>query len=272
MTQGIPDSQGVTKGVAQDTLTASYNSLDEVEALVAANPKQVAAIIVEPVVGNMGLVKPQPGFLEGLRTICDREGILLIFDEVMTGFRLSLGGAQELLGVHPDLTTLGKIIGGGLPVGAYGGRAEIMEFISPLGPIYQAGTLSGNPVAMAAGKAMLEMLKADKGLYARLDAITGSLATQMQDLFDKAGIPLCINRIGSMITFFFQAGPVNNYEDAKASDTALFARFFKGMLHRGVYLAPSQFEALFISNCIAEGEVDLIVAAAADWIAEYQGK
>ncbi len=270
MTQGIPDSQGVTKGVAQDTLTASYNSLAEVEALVAANPKQIAAIIVEPVVGNMGLVKPQPGFLEGLRAICDREGILLIFDEVMTGFRLALGGAQELLGVHPDLTTLGKIIGGGLPVGAYGGRAEIMDFISPLGPIYQAGTLSGNPVAMAAGKSMLEMLKADKGLYQRLDAVTASLATRMQNLFDEAGIPLCINRVGSMITFFFQNGPVNNYEDAKASDTALFARFFKGMLHRGVYLAPSQFEALFISNCIGDQEVDLIVEAASDWITEYQ--
>jgi glutamate-1-semialdehyde 2,1-aminomutase len=270
MTQGIPDSQGVTKGVAQDTLTASFNDLADVEALVQANPAAIAAIIVEPVVGNMGLILPAAGFLEGLRAICDREGILLIFDEVMTGFRLSLGGAQELLGVLPDLTTLGKIIGGGLPVGAYGGRAEIMDFISPAGPIYQAGTLSGNPVAMSAGKAMLELLKADTELYKRLDRITALLDRKMQALFDQAGIPMTINRIGSMITFFFHPGPVRNYEEAKAADTAMFAKFFKGMLHRGIYLAPSQFEALFISNCITEAEVDLIVAAAADWLAELR--
>ncbi len=270
MTQGVADSLGVTKGVALDTLTAAFNNLDEVEALVRANPEQIAAIIVEPVVGNMGLIKPELGFLEGLRTICDREGILLIFDEVMTGFRLSLGGAQELLGVRPDLTTLGKIIGGGLPVGAYGGRAEIMDHISPLGTIYQAGTLSGNPVAMAAGKAMLDLLKADSDLYNRLDRITAQLESQMQMLFDKADMPMCINRVGSMITFFFHPGPIRNYEEAKKADTALFSSFFKGLLHRGVYLAPSQFEALFISNCITESEVGIILAATEDWIKEYK--
>lgn len=271
MTHGVPDSQGVTKGVAEDTLTAGYNNLEDVRQLVAANPAQIAAIIVEPVVGNMGTVLPEPGFLEGLRSICDQNGILLIFDEVMTGFRLSLGGAQELLGVKPDITTLGKIIGGGLPVGAYGGRAEIMDYISPQGPIYQAGTLSGNPVAMAAGKAMLELLKADAELYKRLDSVTALLDQKMKALFEKAGIPMTINRIGSMITFFFHPGPVRSYDEAKTADTALFAKFFKGMLHRGIYLAPSQFEALFISNCITESEVNLIVAAAEDWLVEHQG-
>jgi glutamate-1-semialdehyde 2,1-aminomutase len=270
MTHGIPDSQGVTKGVAQDTLTAEYNDLESVRRLVDANPRQIAAIIVEPVVGNMGLIRPEPGFLEGLREICNLEGILLIFDEVMTGFRLSLGGAQELLGVMPDLTTLGKIIGGGMPVGAYGGRAEIMDYISPQGPIYQAGTLSGNPVAMAAGKAMLELLKADADLYKRLEATTTDLAQKMKALFAKVKIPLTVNHIGSMITFFFHHGPVRDYQEAKQSDTALFAAFFKGLLHRGVYLAPSQFESLFISNSITESEVNFIVAATEDWLQEVK--
>jgi glutamate-1-semialdehyde 2,1-aminomutase len=269
MTQGIPDSRGVTKGVAEDTLTAQYNDLESVRRLVDANSGQIAAIIVEPVAGNMGLILPAPGFLEGLRQICDLEGILLIFDEVMTGFRLSLGGAQELLGVKPDITTLGKIIGGGMPVGAYGGKAEIMDHISPQGPIYQAGTLSGNPVAMAAGKAMLELLKADTDLYKRLDATTADLEKKMTALFSKVKIQVTINRIGSMITFFFHPGPVRNYEEAKQSNTVLFAAFFKGLLHRGIYLAPSQFESLFISNCITESEVNLIVAATEDWLQEY---
>lgn len=267
MTQGIPDSQGVTKGTAQDTLTAQFNNLEEVENLFKSNPEQIAAIIVEPVVGNMGLVKPEPGFLEGLRAICDREGALLIFDEVMTGFRLSLGGAQELFGVRPDLTTLGKIIGGGLPVGAYGGRAEVMDFVAPQGPIYQAGTLSGNPVAMAAGKAMLELLKADTELYNRLERTTALLEKEMHSVFSAAGVPITINRVGSMITFFFAEGPVRNYEEAKKADTEQFAEFFKGMLRRGIYLAPSQFEALFISNRITESEVGMIVEAAKDYFA-----
>ncbi|MFM2376032.1 MAG: hypothetical protein RLZZ165_1129 [Bacteroidota bacterium] len=272
MTQGVPDSQGVTRGVAQDTLTAPFNDLPAVEELVRANPKQVAAIILEPVVGNMGLVLPEPGFLEGLRQICDREEILLIFDEVMTGFRLSLGGAQELLGVRPDLTTLGKIIGGGMPVGAYGGRAEIMDFVSPKGPVYQAGTLSGNPVAMAAGKAMLELLKADSELYHRLDRTTEMLAAKMALAFAQHKIPMTINRIGSMATFFFHRGPVRNYEEAKKADTATFASFFQGLLHRGIYLPPSQFEALFISNCITESEVNLIVSATEDWLQERKAQ
>jgi glutamate-1-semialdehyde 2,1-aminomutase len=258
--------------VAQDTLTAPFNDLPAVEELVRANPKQVAAIILEPVVGNMGLVLPGPGFLEGLRQICDREDILLIFDEVMTGFRLSLGGAQELLGVRPDLTTLGKIIGGGMPVGAYGGRAEIMDFVSPKGPVYQAGTLSGNPVAMAAGKAMLELLKADSELYHRLDRTTEMLAAKMALAFAQHKIPMTINRIGSMATFFFHRGPVRNYEEAKKADTATFASFFQGLLHRGIYLPPSQFEALFISNCITESEVNLIVSASEDWLQERKAQ
>ena len=262
MTQGIPDSAGVTKGTAMDTLTAPFNDLAAVAALVAANAGQVAAIILEPVGGNRGVVVPQAGFLQGLRDLCTREGIVLIFDEVMTGFRLAYGGAQEYYGVHPDLTTLGKIIGGGLPVGAYGGKAEIMDYVSPLGPIYQAGTLSGNPVAMAAGLAMLRLLKEDAGLYDRLDKVTSELEVGMKEIFAEKGEPLCVNRVGSMVTFFFQEGPVNNFADAKRSDTAKFGAFFRAMLENGVYLAPSQYEALFVSACIGERERDVILAAA----------
>jgi glutamate-1-semialdehyde 2,1-aminomutase len=262
MTQGIPDSAGITKGTAQDTLTAPYNDLEAVRVLVEANPGQIAAVILEPVVGNMGVVVPTDGFIHGLRALCTAHGILLIFDEVMTGFRLALGGAQERFGVLPDITTLGKIIGGGLPVGAYGGRAEIMDHVSPLGPIYQAGTLSGNPIAMSAGLAMLRLLKEDQGLYDRLEQTTAALEHGMRALFVEKGMPVCINRVGSMITFFFQEGPVNNFTDAKRSDTALFGSFFRNMLDRGVYLAPSQFEALFISNSIGEKELGMILDAA----------
>jgi glutamate-1-semialdehyde 2,1-aminomutase len=264
MTHGVPDSAGVTAGTAADTLTARYNDLDSVNLLVANNPGQIASIILEPVVGNMGLVKPKPGFLEGLRKICDQEGIVLIFDEVMTGFRLSLGGAQELFGVRPDLTTLGKIIGGGLPVGAYGGKAEIMDHVSPLGPIYQAGTLSGNPVAMAAGSVMLSKLQGDPDLYKRLEKTGAALESGWKDIFARKGIPFFVNRVGSMITVFFQDGPVHNLEDAKKSDTETFGKFFHAMLERGVYMAPSQFEALFISDCIGEKEVAYILAATED--------
>lgn len=264
MTHGVPDSAGVTSGTAEDTLTAIYNDLDNVQSLIANNPDQVAAIILEPVVGNMGLVLPEPGFLQGLRDICDREGIVLIFDEVMTGFRLSLGGAQELYGVRPDLTTLGKIIGGGMPVGAYGGKAEIMDHVSPLGPIYQAGTLSGNPVAMAAGAVMLDLLKNDPDLYVRLEKTGAALEKGWKDIFARKGLPHFVNRVGSMITVFFQDGPVKNLEDAKKSDTELFGKFFHAMLQRGVYLAPSQYEALFISDCIGEEEVAYILAATED--------
>lgn len=264
MTHGVPDSAGVTSGTAKDTLTATYNDLDSVETLVANNPGQISSIILEPVVGNMGLVRPEPGFLQGLRDLCDREGIVLIFDEVMTGFRLSLGGAQELYGVRPDLTTLGKIIGGGLPVGAYGGKAEIMDHVSPLGPIYQAGTLSGNPVAMAAGTVMLGLLKNDPGLYERLEKTGAALEAGWKEIFARKGVAHYLNRVGSMITVFFQDGPVKNLEDAKKSDTVLFGKFFHAMLERGVYLAPSQFEALFISDCIGEKEVDYILTATED--------
>ncbi|MEM7040037.1 MAG: glutamate-1-semialdehyde 2,1-aminomutase, partial [Bacteroidota bacterium] len=262
MTHGVPDSAGVTKGTAADTLTADFNDLDSVRSLVASNPEQIAAIILEPVAGNMGLVRPEPGFLEGLRAICDAEGIVLIFDEVMSGFRLSLGGAQELLSVRPDLTTLGKIIGGGMPVGAYGGKQEIMDYVSPLGPIYQAGTLSGNPVAMAAGLTMLNLLQGDPDLYTRLDARTGAIKDGLDALFAKHGMPAYVNRIGSMITIFFQEGPVRNFVEAKASDTERFAKFFREMLIRGVYMPPSQFEAMFISDCVGDAEVDLILTAA----------
>lgn len=267
LTHGVPDSQGVTKGTAEDTLTARFNDLQDVQRLVTANPKGIAAIILEPVAGNMGLVKPEPGFLEGLRALCDAEGIVLIFDEVMTGFRLSLGGAQERLGVRPDISTLGKIIGGGLPVGAYGGKAEIMDYISPLGPIYQAGTLSGNPVAMHAGLTMLKLLQKDPNLYTRLDEKTDRLAAGLTEIFEAAGIPAFVNHIGSMITVFFREGTVRNFEDAKASDTQRFGKFFREMLVRGVYLPPSQFESWFISDCVGDAEIDLILDAARESVA-----
>jgi glutamate-1-semialdehyde 2,1-aminomutase len=267
MTHGVPDSAGVTKGTAQDTLTATYNDLPGVQELVRANPDSIAAIILEPVVGNMGLVKPEPGFLQGLRDLCDAEKIVLIFDEVMTGFRLSLGGAQELYGVRPDLTTLGKIIGGGLPVGAYGGKAEIMDYISPLGPIYQAGTLSGNPVAMAAGEVMLRNLQEDSELYTRLDQTGAAIEAGWNEAFAEKGLPYHVNRVGSMMTVFFAEGPIINLDDSKRSDTAMFGKFFHAMLERGVYLPPSQFEALFISDCIGQSEVDHILTATRESLA-----
>lgn len=262
VTLGIPNSPGVTKGTAADTLLAKFNDLQNVQELVGKHKGEIAAIILEPVAGNMGLVLPDPGFLEGLRTLCDAEGIILIFDEVMTGFRLSLGGAQELLGVTPDLTCLGKIIGGGLPVGAYGGKAEIMDYVSPAGPIYQAGTLSGNPVAMHAGITMLRMLRDHPEIYSQIDQTTATLAEGMQERFDAAGVPMCINRIGSMITFFMQSGPVHNFDESKQSDLDRFGAFFRAMLERGVYFPPSQFESLFISTCIEQKEIDHILQAA----------
>ncbi len=264
VTLGVPDSPGVTKGTATDTLLARYNDLEQVQELVAKYKGQIAAIILEPVAGNMGLVLPEKGFLEGLRALCDAEEIVLIFDEVMTGFRLSLGGAQEVFGVLPDLTCLGKIVGGGLPVGAYGGKAEIMDHVSPAGPIYQAGTLSGNPVAMHAGVTMLNLLKKDSNVFTRLSETTEVLACEMQKLFDAADIPLCINRIGSMLTFFMQNGPVRNFDESKQSDLVLFGSFFREMLERGVYLPPSQFESLFISTCIGSSEIDQILGATTD--------
>jgi glutamate-1-semialdehyde 2,1-aminomutase len=261
MTFGEPDSPGVTKGVANDTLTAPYNDLNAVQALVDANKGQIACIILEPVVGNMGLVKPVEGFLEGLRKICDEEGIVLIFDEVMTGFRLAKGGFQERCGVIPDMTTMGKIIGGGMPVGAYGGKKEIMDVVSPAGPVYQAGTLSGNPIAMAAGQAMLTHLSENPSVYTRLEEIGTTLTNGMKANMEKLGLNYTLNHVGSMFTLFFTDKPVNNFEDAKTSDTALFGRYFQAMLKRGIYLAPSQYEAMFLSTALTDEHIQMVLEA-----------
>lgn len=261
VTMGVPDSPGVTAGVARDTLTAPFNDLAAVQTLVDANPGNIAAIIVEPVAGNMGLVLPQPGFLEGLRQVCTRQGIILIFDEVMTGFRLAKGGAQERLGVTPDLTTLGKIIGGGMPVGAYGGKREIMDYISPVGPVYQAGTLSGNPIAMAAGLTMLRHLNAHPEVYQQLEGTGNALVNGYRESLQKLGLNYTINHIGSMFSLFFTEQPVYDFATAKTSDTALFGRYFQAMLRRGVYLAPSQYESLFLSTALTEAHVETIIRA-----------
>lgn len=261
-TMGTPDSPGVTKGTALDTLTAPFNNISKVEELVNANPNEIAAIIIEPVAGNMGCVLPKDGFLQALRDLCNRHSIILIFDEVMTGFRLARGGAQEVFGVKPDLTTLGKIIGGGMPVGAYGGRKDIMEFVSPMGPVYQAGTLSGNPVAMAAGIAMLTHLNEQPEVYVQLEENTQKLARGLKNICDGMTLNYTFNQIGSMISIFFTNIEVTDFETAKSCDTALFGRFFREMLSRGVYLAPSQFETWFISEAIGEREINHILDAA----------
>ncbi len=261
LTFGSPDSPGVTKGTAKDTLIAPFNNLHAIEEIIARNENEIAAIILEPVVGNMGTVIPQAGYLQGLRKLCDRHNIILIFDEVMTGFRLSLGGAQELYGVKPDMTTLGKIIGGGLPVGAYGGRKEIMDSISPVGPVYQAGTLSGNPLAMAAGLAMLKYLKQNPVVYQQLNERTTKLATGIKQQYEEQGFNYTLNQVGSMFTLFFTDQPVVDFESAKAADTKRFASYFQGMLHEGIYLAPSQFEAMFISTAISDSIIDRILQA-----------
>lgn len=261
VTMGTPDSPGVTPGTARDTLLAPFNDLEAVIKLAEANKGEIAAIIVEPVAGNMGCVPPKEGFLEGLRSICDKEGIVLIFDEVMTGFRLSKGGAQELLGVMPDLTTLGKIIGGGLPVGAYGGKTEIMDFVSPQGPVYQAGTLSGNPVAMAAGLAILKELDQNPGIYRQTEASTQALVEGYKSSLEKCGLNYTMNQIGSMYSMFFTDNIVVDFESAKTCDTTVFGKYFRSMLENGVYLAPSQFETLFVSTCIGDDEVSKILEA-----------
>jgi glutamate-1-semialdehyde 2,1-aminomutase len=260
-TMGVPDSPGVTKGTALDTLNATYNDLDNVRELVAENKDEIAAIILEPVAGNMGCVPPVPGFLEGLRSLCDEEGIILIFDEVMTGFRLAKGGAQELFNVIPDLTTMGKIIGGGMPVGAYGGKKEIMDFVSPQGPVYQAGTLSGNPVAMAAGLVMLHHLNDNPGVFAQLEETTTTIVDGYKSALDELDLDYTINHVGSMFSLFFTDKQVNNFEDAKTSDLDKFSAYFRTMLEKGVYLAPSQYETLFVSTAIGQKEIDVLVDA-----------
>lgn len=260
-TLGVPDSAGITPETAGETLVADYNNLSQTAELMAFNPGEIAAVIVEPVVGNMGTVLPEPGFLEGLRELTRREGIVLIFDEVMTGFRLARGGAQEIYGVIPDLTTLGKIVGGGLPVGAYGGRAEIMNMLAPLGPVYQAGTLSGNPIAMAAGLATLSIIDHDQ-TYADLEILGNRLARGLSKAAKGSGVPVTINRCGSMFTLFFNSNPVTDYPSALKSDVSLFARFFRGMLERGVLLPPSQFEATFISLAHDEEALEETIRAA----------
>lgn len=261
LTFGYPDSPGVTKGTAQDTLIAPFNDLKAIENLIAKNPDEIAALILEPVVGNMGCVIPVEGYLQGLRELCTRHGIILIFDEVMTGFRLAQGGAQELYGVKPDMSTLGKIIGGGLPVGAYGGRKEIMDSVSPAGPVYQAGTLSGNPMAMAAGLVMLKHLKAHPEIYGQLEKTTTKLVNDMRDEIRKAGFSFTINQVGSMFTLFFTATQVTDFGTAKTSDTALFAKYFQAMLQQGIYLAPSQYEAMFVSTAVDNNIADKILTA-----------
>lgn len=261
ITNGVPDSPGVPQGVANDTLTAPFNNLDAVETLVRANKDHIAAIIIEPVAGNMGCIAPKPGYLKGLRKICDREGIVLIFDEVMTGFRLAKGGAQELFGINPDLTTLGKIIGGGMPVGAYGGRKEIMDFVSPAGPVYQAGTLSGNPIAMAAGLSMLKYLNGHPEVYTAINESTAKIVAGLRKNLNDLNLKYTINQVGSMFTLFFTDQEVYDFETAKGSDTTKFGTFFRIMLDEGVYLAPSQYEALFISNAIGDEEINKIVKA-----------
>jgi glutamate-1-semialdehyde 2,1-aminomutase len=260
-TLGTPSSPGVPEGTTKDTLVLPFNDIEAVAQSFKQHGSRIAGVIIEPVVGNMGLVPPEPGFLEALRRHCDAHSALLILDEVMTGFRLAWGGAQSLFGVRPDLTVLGKIIGGGMPVGAFGGRRDIMSKVSPSGPVYQAGTLSGNPIAMACGLATLRRLR-DDDVYPRLESLSAMLAEGLSRAAKAAGIPHCLQRVGSMMTLFFKEGPVRDYDDALRSDTAAFAKFFWAMIDRGVYWPCSQFEALFVSAAHAERDIEATIAAA----------
>lgn len=269
-THGVPSSPGVPAPTAADTLTAPFNDLDAVASLFEAQGDSIAAVIVEPVAGNMGCVPPEPGFLQGLRDLCTRHGALLIFDEVMTGFRAGPQGAQGRFGITPDLTTLGKVIGGGLPVGAYGGKREYMEQISPAGPIYQAGTLSGNPLAVAAGLAVLDELFADAGFFDRLEATTTRLAAGLTAAAAEHGIPLRMQTVGSMGCGYFADFPVRNFADAERADADRFYRFHAGMLERGVYLAPSPFEAFFVGAAHGDAEIEHTLAAARETLASLE--
>lgn len=260
-TFGVPDSPGVPADVAKNTLTAEFNSAESVRTLIEENSGEIACIIVEPIAGNMGTIPPREGFLELLREMCTQEGIILIFDEVMSGFRVAYGGAQEVYGVTPDMTTLGKIIGGGLPVGAFGGKREIMERLSPSGGVYQAGTLSGNPLAMSAGIATLALLK-QPGFYLNLEEKSRRIADGIAQAAKKAGYPIYSTRVGSMFCAFFTAGEVRDWPSAAACDTQAFAKYFIAMLNEGIYLAPSQFETAFVSSAHTDSDIDLTIAAA----------
>jgi len=261
MTFGSPSSPGVTQGTAKDTLLAAYNNLEEVASLFEEYPEEIAAIIVEPVAGNMGCVLPKNGFLEGLRSLCDRFGSLLIFDEVMTGFRLAKGGAQELLNIKADIATYGKVIGGGLPVGAFAAKDEIMKHLAPEGPVYQAGTLSGNPLAMAAGLAMLQALDEDTTLYTRLDQKTQRLEEGFHSVLKESNLPYQINRLGSMISLHFTENEVSDFETAAHGNNSRFNLFFHGMLSEGIYLPPSAFESYFLNDALSESDIDKTIIA-----------
>jgi glutamate-1-semialdehyde 2,1-aminomutase len=268
-TFNIQTVPGVTAGVANDTLTAAYNNLDTVKELAIAHKGEIAAIIVEPVAGNMGCILPEPGFLEGLRKLCDTEGIIFILDEVMTGFRLAPGGAQEKLGIKADLVTYGKVIGGGMPVGAFGGRKEIMQRISPLGDVYQAGTLSGNPIAMIAGYTLLKELKSNPSIYKELDEKTAYLREGLDKVFRAWGHPYRINQLGSMISVHFSDHPVVDFASAAAADNTRFPLFFHAMLRRGVYLPPSAFESWFLNNALTKEDLDHTIGAAEESLREF---
>jgi glutamate-1-semialdehyde 2,1-aminomutase len=260
-THGVPDSAGVPQSTANETLNAEFNNLDSVESLLKANPKEIAAILVEPIAGNMGCIPPEPGFLEGLRKLADQHGACLVFDEVMTGFRVALGGAQERYNVIPDITCLGKIIGGGLPAAAYGGKKDIMGMVAPEGPMYQAGTLSGNPLAMAAGLETLKLLS-EPGVYTQLEERTKALADGLRTVCEKAKIPATVTQVGGMMTLFFAEGPLRNYTDVCRFDRDRFNRYFWSMLEQGIYLAPSQFESLFSSTAHTEMDIEQTLSAA----------
>ena len=266
VTFGAPNSPGVTQGTAKDTLLARYNDLASVEELFHQHADAIAAIIIEPVAGNMGCIPPAEGFLEGLRALCDQHGALLIFDEVMTGFRLALGGAQERLGIAADIVTFGKVIGGGLPVGAFAARAEIMKELAPEGPVYQAGTLSGNPLAMVAGLTTLKALQDDPEIYVRLDEKTAHLHHGMQDLLESKGLPFQINRLGSMLSLHFTDQPVTDFDSAAAGNNPHFNRYFHAMLDRGVYLPPSAFESYFLNDALSYNDLAFTLEAFEEWL------
>tara|TARA_B100000497_G_scaffold124587_1_gene159423 strand:- start:180 stop:1463 length:1284 start_codon:yes stop_codon:yes gene_type:complete len=261
ITLGVPNSPGVTKGTAQDTLLAPYNDLKAVEKIIEQNPNEIAAIILEPVAGNMGCIPPKKGFLEGLRDLCDQHQIVLIFDEVMTGFRLAKGGASEYYSVTPDMVTLGKIIGGGLPVGAFGGKKEIMNMVAPVGPVYQAGTLSGNPIAMGCGYTLLKELNENPDIYKLLEENTAYFEKELRRVFENKKLSYTINRVGSMISFHFDVKEVNNFDDACQANADFFKKLFHGVLQRGVYFAPSAFETLFLSTTHTKELLDETIVA-----------